>query len=55
MTPTEQRPQECEHYNPIDQCMLHNPCPNAWKIPCAFKDKRSKGYCPDFTPKTKEK
>lgn len=43
--PTEQRPQECEHYHEgiaaCELCGYHNP-------------KCNTGYCPDFTPKTEK-
>lgn len=51
MTPTEQRPQECEHYfYNIDGGWTHW-CVNL-NAPCRLFHGY---YCPDFTPKTKEK
>lgn len=47
MTPTDrtQTPRECEHYN-IKQCAEYK------VFGCKLM---VDGYCPDFTPKTKEK
>lgn len=42
MTPTDQRPQECEHYD-----TFYNACY------CIFASDGD--YCPDFTPKQKAK
>ncbi len=45
MTPTEQRPQKCEHYHEgiaaCELCGYHNPKCNI-------------GHCPDFTPKNEK-
>lgn len=51
---TEQTPSECKHYLPAYGCVRFTKCLNDGVCPCALKDKRAKGYCPDYEPKEKK-
>lgn len=52
MTPTEQRPQECEHYvDMLGYCELRH----SWSLSCNLCPyEGTDEHCPDFIPKTEK-
>lgn len=52
MTPTDQRPQECEHYvDMLGYCELRD----SWSMACNLCPyENTDEHCPDFTPKTEK-